>query len=48
LKARDLYTELFDDYPGWKFHRTRFAAQVSSHFDYKLERQQHAEPPADA
>ena len=36
----DLYVHLFDDYPGWKFHRTRFAAQVSRYFDYKVERQQ--------
>ena len=38
----DLYVQLFDDYPRWSFHRTKFAAQVSAHFDYKLERQQRA------
>jgi hypothetical protein len=42
----DLYIQLFDKYPGWKFYRTRFAAQVSSHFDYKVQRQRRAEPPA--
>jgi hypothetical protein len=35
----DLYVQLFDDYPRWNFHRTKFAAQISAHFDYKLERQ---------
>ena len=42
----DLYVQLFDDYPGWKFHRTRFAPQVASQFDYKLERRRRAEPNA--
>lgn len=35
----DLYIQLFDSRPDWKFHRTRFARQVSSRFDYKFERQ---------
>lgn len=35
----DLYIQLIDDYPDWKFHRTRFAAQISQNFDHKLERQ---------
>ena len=41
--AGDLYTQLFDDYPNWKFHRTRFATQVSQYFDYKVERQRDGE-----
>jgi hypothetical protein len=35
----DLFIQLFDERPEWKFHRTKFAKQVSAHFDYKLERQ---------
>lgn len=35
----DLYIQLFDEYPRWNFHRTKFAGQVSAQFDYKLERQ---------
>ncbi len=41
----DLHIQLFDDYPDWKFHRTRFAAQVSRYFDYKVERKRRAERP---
>jgi len=35
----DLYVQLFDEYPRWNFHRTKFVAQISAQFDYKLERQ---------
>ncbi len=35
----DIIVGVFDENPRWKFHRTRFVAQVSRHFDYKVERQ---------
>jgi hypothetical protein len=35
----DLFIQVFDDLPDWKFHRTRFTAQASRSFDYKVERQ---------
>lgn len=34
----DVFVQLFDDEPKWKFHRTRYMAQVSKHFEYKMER----------
>lgn len=37
--AGDLFIQLFDDMPEWKFHRTRFTREVSHFFDYKHERQ---------
>lgn len=43
----DLCIQLFDDYPDWKFHRTRFAPQVSSHFDYKVDRQRPSDRQSD-
>jgi hypothetical protein len=36
----DLFLQVFDDLPEWKFHRTRFTPEISRHFDYKVERQQ--------
>jgi hypothetical protein len=35
----DLFIHVFDEEPGWKFHRTTYRAQVSESFDYKAERQ---------
>lgn len=34
----DLFVQILDENPRWKFHRTRFMAEVSRHFDYKMER----------
>jgi hypothetical protein len=42
----DLFITVFDDHPRWRFHRTKFVAEVSRYFDYKSERQRQAiEPP---
>jgi hypothetical protein len=35
----DVFIQIFDETPGWKFHRTKFTPQVSRYFDYKVERQ---------
>jgi hypothetical protein len=35
----DLFVQMFDEQPEWKFPRTRFTSQVASSFDYNLERQ---------
>jgi hypothetical protein len=35
----DLYVQLLDESPGWKFHRTRFTPRIGRFFDYKFERQ---------
>jgi hypothetical protein len=37
--AGDLFVTVLDDRPDWKYHRGRFVKQVSTHFDYKAERQ---------
>lgn len=34
----DVFIEVLDDRPDWKFHRTKFTAEVSRFFDYKAER----------
>lgn len=34
----DLFINVFDDNRDWKFHRTKFTAEVSRHFDHKAER----------
>lgn len=44
----DLFIQIFDDLPDWKFHRTRFVAQISRHFDYKVERQDRCPSPAES
>lgn len=36
----DLFVQVFDERPEWKFHRTKFTKQIASSFDGKLERQQ--------
>jgi hypothetical protein len=36
--AGDLFIQVFNGVPRWKFHRTKFSAQVSHLFDYKAER----------
>jgi len=39
----DLFIQLFDSDPKWKFHKTKYTAQVSSFFDYKTERRSQPE-----
>lgn len=34
----DLFVQVFDGEPGWKFHKGRFVREVSRTFDYKAER----------
>lgn len=34
----DLFTVVLDDEDRWKFHKTKYTAQVSAYFDYKVER----------
>ncbi|MGB3409934.1 MAG: hypothetical protein WBA45_01950 [Microthrixaceae bacterium] len=36
--AGDVFVQLLDADPGWKFHRGRYVKEVSARFDYKLER----------
>jgi hypothetical protein len=39
LFTGDIYIQLLDDRPQWKFHRTKFTPQIGRYFDYKFERQ---------
>lgn len=34
----DLFIEVFDHEPTWRFHKTAFVSEMSRFFDYKLER----------
>lgn len=35
----DVFVQVLDSKPDWKFHKGRFMADVSATFDYKAERQ---------
>jgi hypothetical protein len=35
----DLFIQILDDEPSWKFHKGRYVGQISRYFDYKAERQ---------
>ena len=35
----DLFVQVFDADPDWKFHKGRYVRQISAFFDYKAERQ---------
>ncbi len=35
----DLFINVFDVNPGWRFHKTKFVGEISRYFDYKAERQ---------
>ncbi len=37
--AGDIFIQVLDEDKNWKFHKGRWCAVVSRHFDYKLERQ---------
>ncbi|MBV9481936.1 MAG: hypothetical protein JO249_14455 [Acidobacteria bacterium] len=47
----DVFVQVFDGNSKWTFHKTRFVKSISSHYDYKAERQpfpfriQRASPP---
>jgi hypothetical protein len=42
----DVFINLLDDLPDWKFHKGKYVASVSAYFDYKHERnmRKHGEP----
>jgi len=35
----DIFVQVLDDHPKWAFHKTPLVRSISSHFDYKAERQ---------
>lgn len=35
----DVFVQVLDGRPDWSFHRTTYVAELSRHFDYKMERQ---------
>lgn len=35
----DVFIQILDDRPEWKFHRTKYCKIICHHFNYKLERQ---------
>lgn len=37
--AGDIFTQVLDGVKNWKFHKGRWCAIISHHFDYKFERQ---------
>jgi hypothetical protein len=38
--AGDVLVQMFDDEESWKFHKAKYMKLLSSHFDYKVERQE--------
>lgn len=34
----DLFIQVFDEKPSWRFHKGRLVGEISRHFDYKRER----------
>lgn len=38
----DLFIQVWDEHPGWPFHKGRFTQELSRYFDYKAERKHRA------
>lgn len=41
----DIFVVVFDENPRWAFHKTKYVASISAHFDYKHERQNRSRRP---